>query len=490
MNGQEWIIEADINSMQTAMQNGLLTSERLVSIYLARIEKYDRTINSVLELNSEAIDIARALDKERQERGPRSNLHGIPLLLKDNIDTGDCLHTSAGSITLAASFASEDAFIVAKLRAAGAIILGKANMTEWANFMSPTMWAGYSSRGGLVLNPYGPGELFVGGSSSGSAASVAANLIAAAIGTETSGSIIGPASQNGIVSIKPTVGLLSRSGIIPSTTSQDTAGPMARTVTDAVILLGAMTGIDGKDPATAASQDHAHQDYTVFLDANYLRGARIGIPRAYYNELDPAGLEIMEAAIAVLKEKGAHIIDPIELPCEKQEWSSTVLQYEFKKVLNSYLSQLDTSVPVHSLREVIHYNNQQSEQALKYGQGTLEWLEESSDSISEQEYLAQLQLNQEQARSQGIDYALESYRLDALMFAGFHGSDIAAKAGYPLITVPAGYATTGVIAPGGYITNGPLGVTFSGTAYSEPTLIKIAYGFEQATKQRFPPPLT
>lgn len=356
--------------------------------------------------------------------------------------------------------------------------------------MSPTMWAGYSSRGGLVLNPYGPGELFVGGSSSGSAASVAANLIAAAIGTETSGSIIGPASQNGIVSIKPTVGLLSRSGIIPSTTSQDTAGPMARTVTDAVILLGAMTGIDDKDKATAASQDHALQDYTVFLDADYLSGARIGIPRAYYNELDPAGLEIMEAAIAVLKEKGALIIDPIELPCEKHEWSSTVLQYEFKKVLNSYLSQLDTSVPVHSLREVIHYNNQQSEQALKYGQGTLEWLEESSDSISEQEYLEQLQLNQEQARGQGIDYALESYRLDALMFAGFHGSDIAAKAGYPLITVPAGYATTGVIAPGGYITNGPVGVTFSGTAYSEPTLIKIAYGFEQATKQRFPPPLT
>lgn len=490
MNSKEWIIEADINRMQTAMKNGLLTSERLVSIYLERIKKYDQTINSVLELNPEALEIARDLDKERQEQGPRSNLHGIPLLLKDNIDTGDLLHTSAGSIALADSFASEDSFIAAKLRASGAIILGKANMTEWANFMSPTMWAGYSSRGGLVLNPYGPGELFVGGSSSGSAAAVAANLIVAGIGTETSGSLISPASQNCIVSIKPTVGLVSRSGIIPSTYSQDTAGPMTRTVTDAAILLGAITGIDDKDKATATSQGHAHQDYTIFLDADYLSGARIGIPRAYYNELDPAGLEIMEAAIAVLKERGAVIIDPVELPCEKLEWPSIVLQYEFKKVLNSYLSGLDDTVPVHSLREVIEYNKHHSEQALKYGQSTLEWLEESSDFISEQQYLELLQLNQKQARSQGIDYALESYECDALMFAGFHGSDIAAKAGYPLITVPAGYAATGVIAPGGYITKGPLGVTFSGTAYSEPTLIKIAYGFEQATKQRISPSIT
>lgn len=484
---EKWIIEADITSMQKAMECGEITSEQLVRVYLARVERYDNQLKSVLEINPDAVAIARALDYERSERGSRGRLHGIPLLLKDNIGTHDRMHTSAGSIALAEWTPTEDSFLAAKLRAAGAVLLGKANMTEWANFMSPTMWAGYSSRGGLTLNPYGPGQLFVGGSSSGSASAVAANLVAGAIGTETSGSIISPSSQNCIVGIKPTVGLVSRSGIIPASSSQDTAGPMARTVSDAAIILGAMTGVDGSDSATEASRDRYYHDYTSFLDASYLEGARIGIPRGYYRELDEAGLAIMEAAIAVLRDRGVTIIDPVKLPCEDEDDSSNVLQYEFKRVLNDYLSGLDATTPVHSLREVIQYNELHSDRALKYGQGTLEQLEETGDSITDEVYAEQLDKSRRRARNRGIDYVLEQHGLDALLFAGNHGTDVAAKAGYPLITVPAGYAATGVVAPGGYITNGPHGVTFSGTAFSEPTLIKLAYGFEQATKHRFPP---
>nr|WP_254450215.1 amidase family protein [Cohnella herbarum] len=487
---EQWIIEADIMSMQKAMECGETTSEQLVLIYLARIEQYDKELKSVLEINPDAVAIARALDYERNERGSRGRLHGIPLLLKDNIGTHDRTHTSAGSIALADWTPPEDSFLASKLRKAGAVLLGKTNMTEWANFMSPTMWAGYSSRGGLTLNPYGPGKLFVGGSSSGSASAVAANLVAGAIGTETSGSIISPSSQNCIVGIKPTVGLVSRSGIIPASVSQDTAGPMARTVSDAAIILGAMTGVDASDSATEASRDRYFQDYTSFLITDGLKDARIGIPRGYYRDLDEAGLAIMEAAIAVLRDRGATIIDPVKLPCEDEDASSNILQYEFKRVLNDYLSGLDATMPVHNLREVIQYNELHSDRALKYGKGTLEQLEKTSDSITDEVYAEQLDKSRGRARNRGIDYVIEQHGLDALLFAGNHGTDVAAKAGYPLITVPAGYAATGVVAPGGYITNGPHGVTFSGTAFSEPTLIKLAYGFEQATKIRFPPDLS
>jgi amidase len=279
VNMEKWMIEADIASMQSAMEAGWLSSEELVKLYLARIERYDGELRSILEVNPDAIEIAKALDKERSEQGSRGSLHGIPILLKDNIDTHDNMHTSAGSVALANSYAAADSFVASQLRAAGAVLLGKANMTEWANFMSSSMWAGYSSRGGLVLNPYGQGELFIGGSSSGSAAAAAANLGAAAIGTETSGSIISPASQTSLVGIKPTIGLVSRSGIIPITNSQDTAGPMARTVADAAILLGALTGADEKDEVTVTGAKHAYRDYTPFLDADYLKQARIGIPR-------------------------------------------------------------------------------------------------------------------------------------------------------------------------------------------------------------------
>jgi amidase len=484
---EEWIIEADIASMQAAMESGSLRSEDLINVYLDRISKYDSIINSILEINPDAVDIAKSLDQERKEKGSRGRLHGIPILLKDNIDTNDNMHTSAGSIALAESFAAEDSFVAAQLRSAGAVLLGKTNMTEWANFMSDTMWSGYSSRGGLVLNPYGPGELFIGGSSSGSAAAAAANFAAGAIGTETSGSIISPASQNCVVGIKPTVGLISRSGIIPISHTQDTPGPIARTVTDAITILGALTGVDIKDTATESSRNRAYLDYTQFLDSSYLKKARIGIPRGFYKELDEEGLSIMEAAISILKDKGVTIVDPVVLPCEDYEWDYHVLRHEFKKDLNDYLSKLDKTIPVHSLQEVIAYNEQHEERALKYGQGILKWSEETSGTLTEQVYLESLSTNIEKSRKQGIDFVLEAHCLDALMFPGAHGSDIAARAGYPLITVPAGFATTGTTVPAGYITKGPLGVTFSGTAFSEPTLIKIAYGFEQATGHRFSP---
>ncbi len=487
---EEWIIEADIASMQDAMDAGILSSEELVEFYLARIVKIDGFLRSILEINPDALEIARSLDQERVTQGRRGLLHGIPILLKDNIDTADRMHTSSGSIALADSYAAADAYVAAQLRKAGAVLLGKTNMTEWAGYMSTDIWAGYSSRGGLVLNPYGPGEVFVGGSSSGSAVAVAANLAAAAIGTETTGSIISPCNQNSLVGLKPTIGLVSRSGIIPISHSQDTAGPMTRTVRDAAILLGALTGVDERDQATLDSERYGHTDYTRFLDADYLRHARIGIPRYYYRELDAARLAIIEDAIAVLKRSGATIIDPVELPCAEVAWDWRVLQYEFKAGINRYLSQLSEEVPVHTLGEVIAYNTQHADLALKYGQDLLIESEGTSGSLTEQDYLDSLRMNHHMAREQGIDYALNRYKLDALLFLGNDdGDDLAARAGYPVLTVPAGYAETGVIAEGGYSTKGPQGISFISTAFSEPMLFKLAYSYEQATQMRVVPKL-
>lgn len=485
---ESWIIEATISDMQEAMEQGWISSEELTQLYIDRINKYDPKLRSVLEINPEAAEITRKMDAERREQGSRGKLHGIPILLKDNIDTGDRMHTSAGSLALADSYASEDSFVAAKLRSAGAVLLGKANMTEWANSMSSTMWAGYSSRGGLVLNPYGPGEVFIGGSSSGSAVATAANLCAASIGTETSGSIISPSSQTCLVGIRPTVGLVSRSGIIPITYTQDSPGPMTRTVEDAAIILSALTGVDERDEKTLASADHVDQDYTQFLDKDYLKKARIGIPRHYYKDLDKDRLEVIETAIEVMKEQGATIIDPVDLPSQETSWDFLVLRYEFKKYLNDYLSKLDVSIPVHSLADVIAFNNQHAEQTLKYGQDVLVKCEETSGTLTEQEYLDSVQKNIELAGKQGIDYVLREHQLDALMFLGDEDcNDLAARLGYPAITVPGGYANDGVIAPGGYNTKGPQGVTFVSTAFSEPTLFKIAYGYEQATLFRQPP---
>lgn len=477
---KEWIVEADIRALQKAMEAGEIRAVELVAFYLERIEKLNKIINAVLEINPDALQIAQALDDERLKQGSRGQLHGIPILLKDNIDTGDRMHTSAGSLALAQSRAAEDAFIAAKLRESGAVLLGKVNMTEWANFMSGPMPSGYSSRGGQVLNPYGPGQFEVGGSSSGSGAATAASFAAAAIGTETSGSIVNPAHHNSLVGLKPTVGLLSRIGIIPISHSQDTPGPMARTVMDAALLLGALTGVDPRDPLSLASEGnrHAHRDYTTYLDANSLQGARIGIPRRFYKELSDEARIIAENAIQVLREQGAVVIDPVSLPCEQAEWTSEVLRYEFKKDLNDYLSKLDASIPVHTLQEVIAFNNEHAEKALVYGQNTLIWSDETSGTLTEDEYLHNLAHYQELTRSCGIDHVIEEHQLDALLFPGDEGYDIAARAGYPLLNVPAGYTA-----------EGPMGIMFAAGAFSEGKLLALGYAFEQATKHRRAPNL-
>jgi len=486
-NKESWI-EADIVSLQAAMESGALSAAACVRWYLERIERLNPKLKAVLEVNPDAIAVAEALDAERLERGSRGPLHGIPILLKDNIDTGDRMHTSAGSLALAEHFAGMDSAVAEQLRAAGAVFLGKANMTEWANFMSGTMLSGYSSRGGLTLNPYGPGELFVGGSSSGSGAAVAANLCAAAIGTETSGSIISPSSQNGIVGLKPTIGLVSRRGIIPIAHSQDSAGPMARTVRDAAILLGAMTAADPADAAMQEKGRKAYADYTPFLDENGLQGARIGIPRHYYQGLDDARAMIIERAIAMCKDRGAIIVDPVSMPCESAKWDWDVMRFEFKKGLNDYLAQAGPGASVRTLDELIAFNEQNREVALKYGQDTLIWSNETSGTLSEPVYAESLRLNRELARNQGIDHAIRAYRLDALLFLGNEeGLDVSARAGYPVITVPGGYAETGIIAEDGCTTKGPQGITFVGTAYSEPVLLRLAYAYEQASLHRLAP---
>ncbi|MCR2806564.1 amidase family protein [Paenibacillus soyae] len=483
----EWIAEADIHTLQSAMEAGLVSSEELVQAYMERIERWNPRINAILELNPDAENIARELDAERLGRGSRGPLHGIPILLKDNIDTHDRMHTSAGSVALAHSIAPEDSFVAKKLREAGAVLLGKTNMTEWSNFMSWNMPAGYSSRGGQVFNPYGPGEVFVNGSSSGSAAAAAASLAAAAIGTETAGSIVGPASQHALVGIKPTVGLVSRSGVIPISSNQDTAGPLARTVADAAILLGALTGVDERDSRTRESSGLFHRDYTPFLDETFLPGARIGIPRAFYEHLDEERLAIMEGAIAALRNEGATIVDDLPLPVSTDNWNGNIVGYEFKRGIDRYLSLLGPSASVHSLEELIAFNEAHAEHALRYGQNVL--TDSQAVDMTEEEYEREQAAYKEKARREGIDYLIRHYRLDALLLPGdADGKYMAARMGYPLICVPAGYSERGIIDSDGDPTKGPFGVIFSGGAYSEPTLIKLAYGFEQATRHRVPPP--
>lgn len=357
--------ELTIHDIQIAMKDGKLTSKELVMYYLHRIAKYDQDgpkLNSILEINPDAIFIAEALDHERKTKGVRGLLHGIPVLLKDNIETNDSMHTSAGTIALEQNISSEDAFLVKKLREAGAIIIGKANMTELANGMSFEMWAGYSARGGQTINPYGTGkdDMFVGGSSTGSAIAVAANLTVLSVGTETDASILSPAVQNSVVGVKPTVGLISRRGIIPFTYSQDTAGPFARTVTDAAILLGSLTGVDEVDAATLKSEGRTEQDYTTYLDVNGLTGAKIGVfnnaPEDYF-ESGEYDEKLFEESIQVLRNEGATVIEDIDIPFFHREWSWGVPLYELKHSLDNYLSKLPSNIPVHSISELIDFNS-------------------------------------------------------------------------------------------------------------------------------------
>lgn len=482
---EEWIEEATVDKLQQAMESGERTAAELVRAYTARIAAYDKqgpVLNAVLELNPDALAIAEALDAERRMQGPRGPLHGIPVLLKDNIDTADKMHTSAGSLALEGHYASNDAFLVKRLREAGAVILGKANMTEWANFMTQGMPGGYSSRGGQVLNAYGS-KLAAGGSSTGSGVAVAANLCTLAVGTETSGSILSPAASSSVVGIKPTVGLISRSGIIPLAHSQDTAGPLARTVADAALLLGAMAGKDSADPITGASLGRVPADYREFLDKDGLQGARIGIPRAvYHDKLGEEERRAFDAHVAALRLAGAEVVDPADIPSAQElaSFHSSVFRYEFKADVNAYLSKLAPHLPVHSLRDVIAFNAKHFERTLKYGQTTLMSAEETSGTLTEAEYVEDRLKDMRLSRTEGIDATMAWHSLDALLFPGVSGAGIAAMAGYPSIAVPGGYTAAGR----------PFAVTFTGQAYSEPVLIRLAYAFEQLGPQRRKPTWT
>lgn len=487
--------EMTLLDLQAGLKSGRFTSRSLAESYLGRIVELDGKLKSVIEVNPEALAIADALDRERQERGPRGPLHGIPVLIKDNLDTGDRMQTTAGSLALAGSIAARDAFVAAQLRAAGAVILGKTNLSEWANFRSTHSSSGWSSRGGQCRNPYALNRS-PSGSSSGTGAAVSANLCAAGVGTETDGSIVSPSAACSLVGIKPTLGLVSRSGIIPIAHSQDTAGPMARCVADAAVLLGAMTGIDPADPATAASQGKSAADYSQFLDLNGLRGARIGVARKRFFGYNPAADKLTEDAVAAMKEAGAVIVDPadIETAGDFDESEFEVLLYEFKADLNRYLAGLGPGVAARSLKDLIAWNASHRDTAMPYfGQEIFE-MAEAKGPLTDKAYQKALEKNHKLSRKEGIDATLAKHKLDAIVaptqaapwlidlvngdwYSGGSTSP-AAVAGYPTITVPAGY-----------VRGLPVGISFVGAAWSEAKLIRLAYAFEQATKVRKPPRL-
>jgi amidase len=477
------LANATITDIHHWFNEGRTTAAHLVLLYLERIARFDRsgpTINAILEINPDAYQTAQALDQERRLRGPRSPLHGVPVVVKDNVATADKMHTSAGSLAMADVYAPQDSFVVERLRGAGAIILGKTNLTEWANFMTENMPNGYSSRGGQVLNPYGPGQFDTGGSSSGSGAAIAAGLAAFAIGTETSGSILSPASQHSLVGIKPTVGLISRFGIVPISFSQDTAGPMCRTVTDAAIALGALTGVDPRDPATGSSEGLYSVDYTIGLTPNALQGVRIGVPdKGFWDHLKDWQRPLLEQALQDLKRLGAVVVSPADIPEIEEIRDFTVLVHEFKVALNAYLSWLQDRSVVASLSDVIAFNEANAEQCLKHGQTIMLKSEETSGTLTDPEYLRARGRDLKLARDQGIDRAMAEHRLDALVFPNNFGAGIAAKAGHPSITVPCGYSPEGE----------PVGLTFTATAYSEADLIRWTYAYEQGTLHRRAPAL-
>lgn len=486
--------EWTISELKQKMESGELTARHVAELYLARIEAIDKNgphVNSVIELNPDALEIAGALDAERKKGRVRGAMHGIPILLKDNIDTNDHMQTTAGSLALEGNFAAKDAFIVKQLRKGGAVILGKANLSEWANFRGRRSISGWSSRGGLTRNPYAL-DRSACGSSSGSGAAVAANLCAAAVGTETDGSIICPSQTNGIVGLKPTLGLLSRSGIIPIAHSQDTPGPMARTVTDAAILLGAMTGVDVRDPATKAARNRGLSNYNKFLDRNGLHKARIGVARNMAGT-NPRILKIFETCIEVMKQLGAVIVDPANVKNFNRfsDSESEVLHYEFKAGLNAYLKSSNGKAQVHSMEELIAFNEENQDKVMPYfGQENLVTALEKG-ALNDKKYRDALKKNLRLTRKDGIDATLHKHKLDAIVVPSggsawvidlangdapnwdMESTSPAAVAGYPHITVPAGY-----------VFGLPVGLSFFSTAWQEPNLLKFAYAFEQATQFR------
>jgi amidase len=489
--------EWTITELKQKLDSGELTARQLAELYLGRIEAVDKNgshLNSIIELNPDALTLADTLDAERKKKKTRGALHGIPILIKDNIDTHDRMQTTAGSLALEGNFAAQDAFIVKQLRKAGALILGKTNLSEWANFRGKRSISGWSSRGGLTRNPYAL-DRSACGSSSGSGAAVAANLCAAAVGTETDGSVICPAQTNGIVGIKPTLGLLSRSGIIPVAHSQDTPGPMARTVADAAVLLGAMTGVDGADSATRSSKKRGLSNYAKFLNLDGLNGARIGVARNMAGA-NPRILKVFETCLDAMKQLGAVIVDPADVKNFDKFSDSEleVLHYEFKAGLNEYLKSLDASARVHSMEEVIKFNEENSDQVMTYfGQEHLITAQEKG-SLKDRKYKTALAKNLRLTRQQGIDATMKKYKLDAIVAPSggpawmidlangdainwdMESTSPAAVAGYPHITVPAGY-----------VFGLPVGISFFSTAWQEPALIKLAYAFEQATQFRRQP---
>jgi len=490
--------EISIADLQTAMTAGRLDSETLVQMYLTRIQAIDRsgpTLRSVQEINPDAVAIARSLDEERRAKRVRGPLHGIPILLKDNIATADKMETTAGTLALVGARPREDSTIALRLRQSGAIILGKASMSEWAYFKSTPGSSGWSARSGQARNPYVLNRTPCG-SSSGSAIAVAANLVTVSIGTETDGSIVCPGGVNGVVGIKPTVGLTSRAGVIPISVTQDTIGPFGRTVADAATVLGALVGVDSRDPATQASAGRMQTDYVKYLELNGLRGARIGVPRDGYFGYSPKADAVVNQAIDVLRTGGAVIVDPVKIPnfdrTALNTAEITVLLYEFKAGVNAYLASVAPGAQVRTLDDVIQFNKRNVRENLPYfGQELLERAQAKGD-LTEAEYLEALEKCRRLAGKEGFDAIMDEQQLDALVAPTttpawpvdlvngdqFRGSSAksAALAGYPLVTVPAG-ATMGL----------PVGITFMGRAWSEPTLIKLAYAFEQATKARRPP---
>jgi len=505
------IENATIAELRQALAAGAITAAALARAYIARIEAYDGALAAVRTVNPEALAAAAKID--RVDARP---LAGIPILLKDNIATADRQKTTAGALALRGAGARHDASLVARLRQAGAVILGKANLTEFANMTAIDMPAGYSSLGGQVRNPYAPqcderGVPIVspGGSSSGSAVAVAAGFAAAAIGTETSGSLLSPACQNGLVTVKPTVGLISRAGIIPIAASQDTAGPLTRSVYDAALLLNVLAAVDPRDPATGALR--RPDDYTRALDKDGLKGARIGVPSdpadpgddVYYGPLSPAAALLMERAIAVVQAAGATILranmptagwiggpgtemailnrNPESPTCHQPARRPIVLVYELKHGLNAYLRDWATATAIRSLSDILAFNRAAGAPALRFGQDILIAAEATRGDLSEIEYRAARAMDLQAARTLGLDAYMDRHRLDAVLFPGAAGAAIAAKAGYPSVQVPAGF-TAG---PDGRAI--PFGVTFTGRAWSEATLLRLAYAFEQATQARRPP---
>ena len=488
--------EATIAMLQEGMRSGKYTSQRLCRLYLARIDDLDRhgpTLRSVIEVNPDALQIARELDAERKAGRIRGPMHGIPVLIKDNLATADRMETTAGSLAMVGAKPPRDSFVAARLRQAGAVILGKTNLSEWANFRSTNSVSGWSGRGGLCLSPYAL-DRNPCGSSSGTGAAIAASFATVGVGTETDGSIVCPSGASSLVGIKPTLGLVSRSGIIPIAHSQDTAGPMARTVTDAAILLGAMVGADPRDAITASNAGKGSDDYTRFLDPGGLEGARIGVARERFFGYSDSADRLVNDAIEVMRGLGAEIIDPANIPHagDYDDAEFTVLLYEFKADLNAYLANLGSKAPMRTLADLIAFNEANREREMPYFGQEIFLMAEEKGPLTDDAYVEALARCRRLSRTEGFDVVMAEHRLDALvaptgspawttdLVNGDHflgaSSSPAAVSGYPNITVPVGYAF-GL----------PVGMSMMGKPFDEPTLIKLAYGYEQASQLRKPP---